>query len=126
MKNSTFALIVIICALILMLAVTAAVMAEDNNLSVVAPTENTDGTVLADLSGINFYHRVNAGDWSLLDTVSANPGETVSYLDANRLDGEHCYYATAVTTSGQESAPSNEACKTVDAFPGIPTGLTVE
>lgn|SRR5690606_2059110 len=105
-----------------------ALLAEDNNLSVTAPTELTDGSPLEDLAAINFYHQRNGGEWVFLARVDATePGATVTYLHADQSDGEHCYYATAVRVGGQESEPSNQACKTIDTLmPSRPTGLTVQ
>lgn len=103
--------------------------AEDNNLSVTAPTENTDGSQLDDLDSVNFYHSVNTpgGPYDFLTAVAATPGEVVTYLHADQSQGNHCYVATAVDTNGNESDFSNEACKVVDTLaPGTPDGLEVE
>lgn len=105
-----------------------ALLAEDNNLTVTAPTTLEDGSPLEDLAAINFYHQRNGGEWGFLARVDATePGATVTYLHANQSDGEHCYYATAVRVGGQESEPSNQACKTIDTLlPSRPSGLSVQ
>ena len=102
-------------------------IAEDNNLSVTAPTELETGEPLEDLAAINFWHQVDGGDWTFLARVeTTEPGSVVTYLHANQFDGVHCYRATAVRANGLESDPSNVACKTVDTIlPGAPTGMTV-
>jgi hypothetical protein len=97
--------------------------AEDNSLTWVLPTTNEDGSALTDLANIRVYHSVNGGNFVQLAEL---PGTSVSYVHADQLDGEHCYYVTAVRATGAESVPSNQGCKTVDTIlPDAPVNLLV-
>ena len=102
-------------------------LAEDNNLSGIAPTQNADGSALVDLATINIYHKIDNGEYSLLVALPFDEeGGTFTYLHSDQGQGVHCYQATAVDVEGNESDPSNEACKVVDTLaPGAPSGLTV-
>jgi len=87
---------------------------------------------VADIAQTNIYYASGAiGDpditdvtaYTVIDSVS---GTATTYVDPNRANGLHCYYVTHVATNGEESVPSNIACKTVDIrVPGAPQGLTV-
>jgi hypothetical protein len=112
--------------------------AVDNNISGLAPTQNTDGSALTDLASIRIYKSVittpspncaAAGTvYSVLVTKPfTTPGVQFTHLDANQTtNGRYCYKATAIDTSGNESVFSNTAFKDVDLlFPGAPSGLTV-
>lgn len=94
-------------------------------LTWVAPTQNTDGSSLTDLSVYRVYRRssATAGSYTLLATV---PAPATSYTDSATLEGVNCYTVTAVDDDGNESVPSNQACKTIDTIrPSPPTALTV-
>jgi len=99
------------------------VIAADANLSWINPTTNVDGSPLTDHASTNIYYSSDGTPFVFLDSI---PSATTSYLHGGILDGEHCYYVTALRLNGAESAPSNTACKTVDTLlPGAPSGLTV-
>lgn len=118
---------VILFSLIVFLGLGKSLLAEDNNISGVAPTQNTDGSALTDLANINIYHKLDNGVYSLLVALPFDEeGGTFTYLHSNQGQGVHCYKATAVDVRGNESDFSNEACKVVDTLaPGAPSGLTV-
>ncbi len=77
-----------------------------------APTENTDGTVLADLSGYRIYYGT---DPSQLDTVItiATSGLTTFVVDGLTVGTKYFFVMTALATDGTESAPSNLASKVI-------------
>ncbi len=105
----------------------APLFADDANVSATAPTQNTDGSALTDLAALRFYRSSNGAALVLAATVPATPGARVGFVDANLPDGRHCYVATAIDLSGNESAISNESCKDIDTLaPNGPTNLTVD
>ncbi len=80
-------------------------------LSWVAPTENTDGTPLTDLAGYRVHYGTSSD--ALTQTVDVS-GATATSLIVTGLDPGTYYFAvTALTSSGQESAPSDTASKTI-------------
>lgn len=96
-----------------------------STLTWVPPTSNTDGSPLTDLSVYRVYRRNSdtTGAYTLLATV---PAPANGYTDNATLEGVNCYQVAAVDDDGNESAPSNQACKTIDTLrPNAPTGLTV-
>lgn len=53
------------------------------------------------------------------------PATVLSYVDANKANGIHCYVAYHITTNGERSVNSNETCKIIDVrIPGMPTDLS--
>lgn len=100
--------------------------ADDASLSWVAPTENTDGTILTDLAGFKIYRATVAGGPYTLVVDLADPLAT-TYLDTNLPDGLYCYVATAYDAELNESDYSNEVCKLIDSIsPNAPSNLTVQ
>lgn len=105
-------------------------------LSWTAPTQNTDGTPLTNLSGFS----VHWGTSSTALSQSANvPGgaATRTYTVTNLTPGAWFFGARALTSTGAQSALSNVATKTIAAaveltqtvgitVPNPPTGLSVE
>jgi len=79
-------------------------------LSWTAPTTNSDGSSLTDLAGYKVYVGTASGNYQAPVTV----GKVTSYTLSNLTDGGTYYFAvSAYNTSGEESAKSNEASKTV-------------
>lgn len=115
-----------IAGLLALLALLAAwiAFAATANLTWEAPTTNSDGSPLTDLASYKIYREVNGdGNFALLAGV-AEP--TTTYSDTTLSDGVFCYYVTAVDDTGNESGPSNTACKTIDTIlPGSPANLQV-
>lgn len=116
--------ILAIVAMLALLAGWALVMAATASLSWEAPTLNADGTQLTDLASYKIYRDDNNnGTFSLLAGVAV---PTQTYSDTTLTDGVFCYYVTAVDETGNESLPSNIACKTIDTIlPGSPANLQV-
>lgn len=80
-------------------------------LSWVAPTENTDGSELANLAGYRIVYGTDAA--SLTQTVEvANPSLT-SYVVDQLAPGTWHFAVKAYTSNGVESAVSNVASKTI-------------
>jgi hypothetical protein len=94
------------------------------SLTWIPPTQNIDGSPLTDLSTYRVKRRASSttGAYILLATV---PAPASSYTDNATLEGVNCYVVTAVDLTGNESDPSNQACKTIDTLrPDAPSGLT--
>ena len=78
------------------------------NLSWDAPTTNSDGSSIYDLSG----YKIHYGNSSNNYTQSVDIGNITGALVGDLLDGTWCFAVTAYDTSGNESSNSNEICKT--------------
>ena len=91
------------------------------NLTVTAPTQNTDGTAITLQLTFKFYGAVQGQAKTVLATVG-----TPAYTHSTAPNGvTYCYQVTAVA-GGQESAPTAEVCKAMPAaIPNPPGGLTV-
>jgi len=76
-----------------------------------APTQNTDGSPLLDLSGYKIYWGTASGSYENSVTLN-NPGLT-TYVVENLTGGTYYFAATAINSSGVESSLSNEASKAV-------------
>jgi hypothetical protein len=79
------------------------VSSQDIQLVWSAPTKNTDGTALTNLSGFKLYHRLfgaNAFDPPIVLSVMAT-----KYV-FTQGDGNHVYALSAFNATGQESALS--------------------
>ena len=80
-------------------------------LSWTPPTQNTDGSPLTDLAGFKIRWGTSQGNYSNSVTIN-NPGIT-TYLVENLMPNTYFFVATAFDTSGNESANSNAASKTI-------------
>jgi len=80
-------------------------------LSWTAPTQNEDGTALADLAAYKFYYGTSSGGYSNQVRVD-NPGLS-TYVIGNLTPATYYIVATAVNAVGVESQFSNEAIKQV-------------
>lgn len=75
-----------------------------------APTTNTDGSMLTDLAGYRIHYGVTRDNLSTIIEV----GNSTSYQINNLIAGDTYYFAvTAYTTTGVESAYSNEVSKRI-------------
>ena len=75
------------------------------------PTENDDGSPLTDLAGFRLYWGTTPGMYT--DSVTlTNPGLS-TYVVENLTAGTYGFVTTAFNSSGEESAYSNLATKTV-------------
>ncbi|MDO8426418.1 MAG: CFI-box-CTERM domain-containing protein [Deltaproteobacteria bacterium] len=89
---------------------TGAVCAGDATLSWSPPTTNTDGTPLSDLGGYKFYYGTAQKSY----TQTVDVGNVSTYKVMSLAEGSTFYFAVAAySTSGKESAYSNEASKTI-------------
>jgi hypothetical protein len=80
-------------------------------LSWVAPTLNTDGTPVTNLTGYHIYYGTSAGALSSLIDV---PGAaTTEYEISNLSSGTYYFVVMAYNSMGLESAASNQATKTI-------------
>lgn len=102
-------------ALLLMFITSLAYADNEVTWSWTAPTTNEDGSPLTDLAGFFMYFN------GVKDPTMLAHG--VNTLIKTFPPGAICGEVTAVDTSGNESAKSNEACW--DAPPGAPSSLTV-
>jgi hypothetical protein len=75
------------------------------------PTTNTDGSPLTNLAGYRVYWGTSPGSYSSSVTLN-NPGLT-SYVVGNLPPGTYYFVATALSSSGAESAFSAAASKTI-------------
>jgi len=80
-------------------------------LSWTAPTQNTDGSSLTDLSGYKIRYGRSAGD--LTQSVSITNPSISTYVIENLSTGGWFFAVTAVNGAGMESAFSNVASKTI-------------
>lgn len=80
-------------------------------LSWSAPTQNTDGSSLADLAGYRVYHGTSAN--SLTDVADVPGATATSYTWGQLASGTHYFAVSAYTASGAESALSAVGSKTI-------------
>ena len=76
------------------------------------PTENTDGSQLADLAGYRIHYGTSAGNYS--DTIDIDTPGLSSYLIENLASSTWYFSMTAVNSSGVESTFSTEVSKTIN------------
>lgn len=88
-------------------------------LTWVAPTTNTDGTALTNLSGFNIYSGTSATALSFL--AQAKGATTLTYQALNQAAGTQYYAVTAYNTQGLESPKSTVVSKTFAAAGGSAT-----
>jgi hypothetical protein len=77
----------------------------------VAPTQNSDGTVLTDLAGFRIYFGTNSG--SLTQVVEVTNAQATSYVVSGLTSGTWYFAVTSYGSDGTESARSAEASKTI-------------
>jgi hypothetical protein len=81
-------------------------------VTLVPPTQNTDGSALTGLAGMRIYYGTSS---STLTQVVQLPGATasMSYTVSNLASGTWYFGATAYTTSGMESTLSAIGSKSI-------------
>jgi len=80
-------------------------------LSWTAPTENTDGSTLANLSGYRIRYGTSAG--ALTQTIVINNASVTTYVVEDLAPATWFFAVTAVNSTGSESAYSNVANKSI-------------
>jgi hypothetical protein len=80
-------------------------------LTWVPPTQNTNGTVLTNLSGYRIYYGTSPS--ALNQTVTLNNAGLTAYVVQNLAPATYYFALKALTSSGAESAMSQTASKTV-------------
>lgn len=80
-------------------------------LSWTAPTENTDGSALANLSGYRIRYGTSAG--ALTQTIVIDNASVTTYVVEDLAPATWYFAVTAVNSSGSESAYSNVANKQI-------------
>ncbi|HLA00439.1 MAG TPA: hypothetical protein VJZ24_02240 [Thermodesulfovibrionales bacterium] len=100
--------------------------APKTTLSWTAPTTNSDGSPLTNLSGYKIYYSTTSGAYT--NAKSKDVGNVLTTSIANVTGSTTTVYyfvATAYTTSGNEGGFSNEVRNDVPLVPAVP-GLTVQ
>lgn len=77
-----------------------------------APTTNTDGTALTNLSGYRLEYGQSQGSPS--QSVEINSAGITTYTVTNLASGTWYFAVYAITSAGGESSPSNTASKTIN------------
>jgi hypothetical protein len=80
-------------------------------LSWTAPTENTDGSTLSNLSGYRIRYGTSAG--ALTQTIVINNASVTTYVVEDLAPATWFFAITAVNSTGSESAYSNVANKSI-------------
>jgi hypothetical protein len=80
-------------------------------LSWTAPTKNTNGTALTDLSGYTISYGTNPDD--LTETAQVSPADATSYTVSNLGSGTYYFAIAANATDGTHSAESAQGSKTI-------------
>jgi hypothetical protein len=80
-------------------------------LSWTAPTENTDGSTLSNLSGYRIRYGTSAG--ALTQTIVINNASVTTYVVEDLAPATWYFAVTAVNSTGSESAYSNVANKAI-------------
>lgn len=80
-------------------------------LSWTAPTQNEDGTTLADLAGYKIYWGTTPGVYT--NSVTINEAGLTTYVIDNLAPGTYQFVATAFNSAGEESRYSSPATRTL-------------
>jgi hypothetical protein len=80
-------------------------------LSWTAPTENTDGSTLANLAGYRIVYGTSAS--ALTNTIVINNPSVTTFVVENLAPATWYFAVTAVNSSGSESSNSNVANKQI-------------
>jgi hypothetical protein len=81
------------------------------SLSWTAPTQNTDGSALVDLSGYRIYYGTSAS--ALNQVIDVPSASTLSYVVERLTSGSYFFAVKAVAVTGAESALSALGSKTI-------------
>ncbi|MEM8982732.1 MAG: putative Ig domain-containing protein [Pseudomonadota bacterium] len=80
-------------------------------LSWSAPTQNSDGSALTDLSGYRLYYGTESGNYS--ETIEVNDPGLTTYVIGDLVAGTYYLAATSVNADGVESVYSGEVMREV-------------
>jgi Putative Ig domain len=80
-------------------------------LTWIAPTHNTNGTLITDLAGYHIYYGTNADD--LTTTVNVVGGESTAYTVTGLSPGTYYFSVVAYNAEGVDSTDSNLESKTI-------------
>ena len=80
-------------------------------LSWTPPTQNTDGSTLTNLAGFKIYWGTVAGSYT--NSVTLNNAGLSTYVVENLSSGTYFFAASALNSSGEESAKTAAASKTI-------------
>jgi hypothetical protein len=89
----------------------AAAASGSAKLSWIAPTHNTDGTVITDLAGYHIYYGTNADD--LTTSVNVAGGSSTAYTVTGLGSGTYYFSVVAYNAEGVDSTDSNLESKTI-------------
>ncbi len=81
------------------------------NLSWTAPTENSNGTSLADLTGYTIYYGTDPSD--MTQTIAVDSASASTYQVSNLPAGTFYFAVAAMASDGTESVESSVATKTI-------------
>jgi hypothetical protein len=84
---------------------------ESISLSWAAPTENTDGTALTNLSGFDIYYGTSSA--ALTQKISINGVGLLTYVVENLSSGTWFFEVVAVNSAGVQSGPSGVVSVTI-------------
>jgi hypothetical protein len=76
-----------------------------------APTQNTDGTPLTDLSGYHIYYGTSAS--ALTTTITVASASETSYVVTGLAPGTYYFAVVAYNSAGMDSPESNVGSKTI-------------
>jgi len=80
-------------------------------LTWLAPTENSDGTVLTNLAGYHILYGTNASE--LTQEIDLSGAATTTYVVSNLAPGTYYFAVTAYSSAGAESTESDLASKAI-------------
>jgi hypothetical protein len=80
-------------------------------LSWIAPTHNTNGTLVTDLAGYHIYYGTNADD--LTTTIDVAGGSSTAYTVTGLSAGTYYFSVVAYNAEGLDSSDSNLESKTI-------------
>jgi len=80
-------------------------------LSWVAPTLNTDGTILNDLAGYTIDYGTSAT--AMTQSVTVTGATSTRYTIASLAPGTYYFSVTAYSSAGTQSTPSPTVSKTI-------------
>ena len=113
----------IVLVLMLCLFISSAGYGANKTVEWIAPTLNADGSPCTDLAGYKLYYGKVSGSYT--NNIAIGLVESYTVTIDNTKDGETYYFVmTAIDTSGNESALSNEISYTIPDV--APQSITIK